>query len=401
MKNAPFADARRVALSALALVPALLACLLPACSGAEGRREEGAPVAQPAPRADEARAGDRPSTDGPTANGPSADWSTYVKPSDAELRQKLSDLAYHVTQESGTERAGTGEYAENHERGIYVDVVSGEPLFSSADKFDSGTGWPSFTRPIDPRFVTEHSDRTYGMVRTEVRSRYADSHLGHVFPDGPPQDGGLRYCMNSAALRFVPVAEMEARGYGAYLDRFEPVPKSTKENAMSSKTETAILAGGCFWGMEDLLREIDGVLDTEVGYCGGENAKATYENHPGHAEAVRIVFDPAKISFKRLLTDWFFRMHDPTTRNRQGNDVGTSYRSTIFFLDPEQERVAREAIAEVNASGKWKAPIVTTVEPVKNWSPGEEYHQDYLEKHPGGYTCHFLRPWEEGVTNGR
>ena len=168
---------------------------------------------------------------------------------------------------------------------------------------------------------------------------------------------------------------------------------------MTDKTEIAILAGGCFWGMEDLLRKIDGVLDTEVGYCGGENENATYRNHPGHAEAVRIEFDPARISLKTLLTDWFFRMHDPTTRDRQGNDLGSSYRSTIFTFDAEQETVAREAIAEVDASGKWSAPIVTTIEPVKNWSVAEDYHQDYLEKDPNGYTCHFLRPWEQGVTN--
>ena len=168
---------------------------------------------------------------------------------------------------------------------------------------------------------------------------------------------------------------------------------------MTDKTETAILAGGCFWGMEALLREIGGVLDTEAGYCGGENENATYRNHPGHAEAVWIEFDPSRISFKALLTDWFFRMHDPTTLDRQGNDLGTSYRSTIFYVDAEQERIAREAIAEVGASGKWSAPIVTTVEPVKNWSVAEDYHQDYLEKEPAGYTCHFLRPWEDGVTN--
>jgi methionine-S-sulfoxide reductase len=153
--------------------------------------------------------------------------------------------------------------------------------------------------------------------------------------------------------------------------------------------------------MEDLLREIDGVLDTEVGYCGGTNADATYENHPGHAEAVQLTFDPSRITFRELLVDWFFRMHDPTTLNRQGNDIGTSYRSTIFYYDDEQKRVAEEAIAAVEASGKWADPIVTTVEPVKNWSVAEGYHQDYLEKKPNGYTCHFLRPWEDGVTNRR
>jgi len=384
--------------NATVVLLALLLTLPASCSGSEGLRGEPVTVessAVPAPV---------PAADA-TAERSADSWDSWVKPSDEELRKALSSIAYHVTQESGTERAGTGEYAHNHAAGIYVDVVSGEPLFSSEDKFESGTGWPSFTRPIDPDFVTEHQDHAFGMVRTEVRSRHADSHLGHVFPDGPPADGGLRYCMNSAALRFVPVAEMKAQGYGAYLDRFEPEPvtqpTTKKENAMSPKTETAILAGGCFWGMEELLRDIDGVLETEVGYCGGENADATYRNHPGHAEAVRIVFDPSRIGFKRLLTDWFFRMHNPTTANRQGNDVGSSYRSTIFFFDAEQERIAREAIAEVNASGKWGAPVVTTVEPVKNWSVGEEFHQDYLEKNPGGYTCHFLRPWDDGVTNRR
>ncbi len=191
---------------------------------------------------------------------------------------------------------------------------------------------------------------------------------------------------------------MEAEGYGKYLDRFKeeglwPVNKNTE------KTETAIIAGGCFWGMEELLREIDGVIDTEVGYCGGENANATYGDHPGHAEAVKVTFDPGKISFKKLLTDWFFRMHNPTTLNRQGNDVGSSYRSTIFYADDEQKKTAEEAIKEINESGRWDDPVVTTVEPVKNWSTAEDYHQDYLKKNPNGYTCHWLRPWEEEVTN--
>jgi methionine-S-sulfoxide reductase len=172
----------------------------------------------------------------------------------------------------------------------------------------------------------------------------------------------------------------------------DPMSDQKSSVKTTDNTEVAILAGGCFWGMEDLLRGIDGVIDTEVGYCGGQNENATYENHPGHAEAVRVVFDPAKIPFKTLLVDWFFRIHDPTTLNRQGNDRGSSYRSTIFYVDAEQKRIAEEAIREVEASGKWDAPVVTTVEPVKNWSVAEPYHQDYLEKNPGGYTCHWLRP---------
>jgi peptide-methionine (R)-S-oxide reductase len=141
----------------------------------------------------------------------------------AEAISALSPEQYRVTQESGTERPGTGEYLHNKEPGLYVDVVSGEPLFASADKFDSHCGWPSFTRPIEPTHVNELRDTTYGMVRTEVRSAHGDSHLGHVFPDGPPDRGGLRYCINSASLRFVPLDAMEKEGYGAYIDQVEAV----------------------------------------------------------------------------------------------------------------------------------------------------------------------------------
>lgn len=131
----------------------------------------------------------------------------------------LDEMQYYVTQQSGTERPGTGEYLDNKARGIYVDVVSGEPLFASSDKYDSGCGWPSFTKPIEPAHVNELQDQSHGMIRTEVRSAHGDSHLGHVFPDGPPDRGGLRYCINSAALRFIPVEDMEAEGYGDYIDQ--------------------------------------------------------------------------------------------------------------------------------------------------------------------------------------
>ena len=146
---------------------------------------------------------------------------TYTKPSDAELRKQLSPLQYEVTQHEGTERAFANEYWNNKKDGIYVDVVSGEPLFSSLDKYDSGTGWPSFTKPIEPANVRELPDKTLGMVRTEVRSKSGDSHLGHVFDDGPADRGGMRYCINSASLRFIHRDDMEAEGYGAYLDQVE------------------------------------------------------------------------------------------------------------------------------------------------------------------------------------
>jgi peptide-methionine (R)-S-oxide reductase len=146
--------------------------------------------------------------------------TTYQKPSDAELRAKLTPEQYKVTQHEGTEPPFANEYWDNHAAGIYVDIVSGEPLFSSLDKYDSGCGWPSFTRPLDAARVTTRTDRSLWMTRTEVRSKQADSHLGHVFDDGPPQAGGLRYCMNSASLRFVPVDRLEVEGYGAYLPLF-------------------------------------------------------------------------------------------------------------------------------------------------------------------------------------
>ncbi len=156
-------------------------------------------------------------------------------------------------------------------------------------------------------------------------------------------------------------------------------------------TETAVLAGGCFWGMQDLIRKQPGIVQTRVGYTGGQNDHATYRYHPGHAEAVEIVFDPAATSFRDLL-EFFFQIHDPTTLNRQGNDRGTSYRSAIFPLSPEQEQVARNTIADVDASGLWPGKAVTTIEAVGPFWEAEPEHQDYLVKYPHGYTCHFARP---------
>jgi len=155
--------------------------------------------------------------------------------------------------------------------------------------------------------------------------------------------------------------------------------------------ERAVLAGGCFWGMQDLVRRRPGVVSTRVGYSGGEVRNATYRNHGNHAEAIEIVFDPAVTSFRALL-EFFFQIHDPTTRNRQGNDIGPGYRSVIFFVSPEQEAVARDTIADVEASGLWPGKVVTEVVPVGDFWQAEPEHQDYLERIPNGYTCHFPRP---------
>jgi peptide-methionine (S)-S-oxide reductase len=156
-------------------------------------------------------------------------------------------------------------------------------------------------------------------------------------------------------------------------------------------TERAILAGGCFWGMQDLLRRQPGVVSTRVGYTGGAVKNATYRNHEGHAEAIEIVFDPAKTDFRTML-EFFFQIHDPTTLNRQGNDLGTSYRSAIFYTSDEQKRIAKDTIADVEASGLWPGKVVTEVAPAGEFWEAEPEHQDYLERYPDGYTCHFIRP---------
>jgi peptide-methionine (S)-S-oxide reductase len=155
--------------------------------------------------------------------------------------------------------------------------------------------------------------------------------------------------------------------------------------------ERAVLAGGCFWGMQDLIRKLPGVLMTRVGYTGGDVPNATYRNHGNHAEAIEIIFDPAKISYCRLL-EFFFQIHNPTTLNRQGNDVGASYRSAIFYVDDEQKKAAEDTIADVDASGLWPGKAVTEVTPVGDFWEAEPEHQDYLERYPQGYTCHFIRP---------
>lgn len=300
------------------------------------------------------------------------------------LRKLLSPLEFHVTKECGTEPAFQNRYWDNKKAGLYVDVISGEPLFSSIDKYDSGTGWPSFKKTLDDNKIELKKDGAYGMERVEVRSVSSDSHLGHVFDDGPGPLG-LRFCMNSASLRFIPLEKLEDEGYGEYKELFEPI-----EATDSKHTEIAEFAAGCFWGVEAYFKRVKGVVSTQVGYSGGHHTSPTYrivcEGDTGHAESVLVEYDPNVVSYEKLLMH-FWRLHNPTTPNRQGNDVGTQYRSVIFTHNERQKKAALLSKQELTASGKYKDPIVTEIVAAADFYPAEGYHQDYLGKNPGGY-CH-------------
>jgi len=288
---------------------------------------------------------------------------------------KKPNMTDYVTKQCGTEPAFNNAYWDEHRPGIYVDINTGEALFTSMDKFDSGTGWPSFTKPIDNSSIIEKEDDTLGMNRTEVRTNA--SHLGHVFDDGP--NGSMRYCINSAALKFIPYTELNSSGYGQY-EKLFPYSK-------------ALFSGGCFWGVQHLLDTVPGVVMTEAGYTGGHTINPTYEQvskeDTGHAESVLVVFDPAKISYKELL-GYFWRLHDPTQLDRQGPDIGSQYRSAIFYFDEEQNMTARQSELDFDNSHVFKNPAVTEIVAATIFYPAEEYHQEYIDKNPMTY-CGIFR----------
>lgn len=306
-----------------------------------------------------------------------------------ELAATLTPEQYKVTQTSGTERAFCGTLLDNKKDGMYVCVVCRLPLFSSDAKFNSGTGWPSFYREFDPEHVSRKTDEDHGMVRVEINCARCGSHLGHVFDDGP-KPTGERHCLNSASLTFyekgekLPTESMPVTGAGAAAASASSQPAN----------ETAYFAGGCFWGIEHFFQKGPGVIEAVSGYMQGKVDNPTYKqvcsDTTGHAEAVKVVFDPKKITYKRLLQA-FFDMHDPTQLNRQGPDYGEQYRSGIFYTSEDQKKQAEAFIKELQASGKVSGKIVTQVEAAKKFYPAEEYHQDYVEK--TGRPCHVHNPW--------
>lgn len=301
----------------------------------------------------------------------------YKKPDLNQLRSQLTPEEFEVTQHAATEPPFTNAYDQEFRSGIYVDITTGQPLFLSTDKYDSSCGWPAFTKPLDPQLLEEHEDHSFGMIRTEVRSKLSGSHLGHVFPDGPKERGGQRYCINSAALRFIPENEMEKQGYGNFLKALHP--KGLK---------TLYLSGGCFWGTEHYLKQIQGVTDTEVGYANGITEQPTYEevctDKTQFAETVHVTYDPSQLPLE-FLVRLYFKAIDPTSLNRQGNDRGTQYRTGIYYVDQSDLPIIQKVYQELQQ--RCIRHFVVEVGPLKNFYKAEEYHQDYLDKNPDGY-CH-------------
>ncbi|MFG0326632.1 MAG: bifunctional methionine sulfoxide reductase B/A protein, partial [Phycisphaerales bacterium JB037] len=275
--------------------------------------------------------------------------------SDKEWQARLTPEQYRILRNDGTEPAFCGTLLDNKKEGVYACVGCGLPLFSSDSKFNSGTGWPSFFQPIAKTNVVETIDRSHGMVRTEITCARCDGHLGHVFPDGP-RPTGLRFCLNSESLAFTENSDLASLG----------------------ELETAVFAGGCFWCVEAVFEELEGVYEVVSGYTGGSGPaeyKAVTTGTTGHAEAVEIFYDPRKLDYATLL-QVHFATHDPTTLNRQGADIGPQYRSAIFYANEEQRQLAEAMIADLNESGVFNRPIVTTLEPLKKFHIAEAYHQD-------------------------
>jgi len=319
--------------------------------------------------------------------------SPRVVKTDAQWQKQLTPKQYEIARAKGTEPAFCGLLLNNKEAGVYSCICCGLPLFSSDSKFHSGTGWPSFFQPIAKENVTEQVDRGYGMVRTEVLCARCGAHLGHVFEDGPPPTG-LRFCLNSESIAFTPGTEL-AKLADPVADQPAATTRPADESASAQHRATAVFAGGCFWCTEAVFEDLKGVLEVESGYSGGTAETARYKivctGATGHAEVIRVTYDPAQITYDQLL-DVFFAAHDPTQLNGQGADIGSQYRSAIFYADEAQKQVAERKIQALNHAHAYSKPIVTTLEPLRAFYPAEDYHQDYAELHPDQpyIACHAL-----------
>jgi peptide methionine sulfoxide reductase msrA/msrB len=318
--------------------------------------------------------------------------SPKVIKTDAEWKKQLTPKQYEIARAKGTEPAFCGLLLDNKEPGVYSCICCGLPLFSSDSKFHSGTGWPSFFQPIAKGNVVEHVDKSYGMVRTEVLCARCGAHLGHVFEDGPPPTG-LRFCLNSESIQFTPSKDL-AKLADPIADQAAAATRpTTRESAGQTHQATAVFAGGCFWCTEAVFEDLKGVTQVESGYAGGSAETAHYRivstGQTGHAESIRITYDPDKITYDQLL-DVFFAAHDPTQLNRQGADVGSQYRSAIFYADAAQKNAAEAKIQSLKQAKAYSSPIVTTLEPLKAFYPAEDYHQDYAALHPDQpyIVCH-------------
>lgn len=313
--------------------------------------------------------------------------SPRVIKTDAEWKAQLTPTQYQIARAKGTERAFCGNLLDNHLEGVYACVCCGLPLFASNAKFDSGTGWPSFFQPIAKGNVAEHEDNSYGMTRVEILCARCDCHLGHVFDDGP-RPTGLRFCLNSESMIFVEQADLKK--FADPIADAKPAA-STKPQVTSAPADAnlskAVFAGGCFWCVEAVFEELEGVKEVISGYAGGNKDTADYKSvctgKTGHAEAVEIVYDPLKITFEELLKV-HFATHDPTSLNQQGADHGTQYRSAIFYLNEEQKQIAQAFIQDLTDAKAFGKPIVTTLEPLKPeaFYPAETYHQNYVCNNP-------------------
>ncbi|MBL7115492.1 MAG: bifunctional methionine sulfoxide reductase B/A protein [Kiritimatiellae bacterium] len=294
-----------------------------------------------------------------------------VMKTDAEWKEQLSPEQYRILREKATEHPGTGEYLNHQTEGTYLCAGCGNALFVSETKYESGCGWPAFTAPIEKNSVEEVEDRSHGMVRKEILCSKCGGHLGHVFNDGP-EPTGLRYCINSGALGF----------------------ESVKSGVSKESREAlATFGGGCFWCVEAGFEMLDGVKEVVSGYAGGSTKNPTYEQvcskTTGHAEVVQIRFDPAVISYRKLL-DMFFRMHDPTTPNRQGADVGSQYRSIILYHDAEQKQEAEDVIKELADEKVFEDQIVTEVTAFQKFYEAEKYHQNYFRQNSKQPYCQMV-----------